>query len=238
MTLDELRSFLVQRNVRFQEHEIPYGTSIRCTSGEILNFYPKNGKLTVQGKQTVLSQAVKAWADTGFKPASKPGSTMTGPPETMAAGPDTRVFVVYGHDLQARNALELLLRRMGLNPIVLANLPAAGDTIIEKLEQYLGDHANVGFACVLLTADDEGFRKGKQQEQKYRARQNVILELGMVLSRLGRSRVAILYQESVERPSDIDGLIYIPFREYIEEAKTQLFRELRNAGYNPNTEAL
>jgi predicted nucleotide-binding protein len=79
---------------------------------------------------------------------------------------------------------------------------------------------------------------GRQDEQKHRARQNVILELGMVLSRLGRKRVAILYQESVERPSDIDGLMYIPFREFIEEAKALLFRELQNAGYNPRTDAL
>jgi predicted nucleotide-binding protein len=192
----------------------------------------------IQGRQTALSQAVKAWVDTGFKPASKADATMSGQPEALSAGPDRRVFVVYGHDRQARDALELLLRRMGLDPIVLANLPAAGDTIIEKLEQYLGDRANVGFACVLLTPDDEGFRKGRQDERKLRARQNVILELGMVLSRLGRKRVAILYQESVERPSDIDGLIYISFREFIEEAKALLFRELENAGYNPRTEAL
>jgi hypothetical protein len=91
---------------------------------------------------------------------------------------------VYGHDLAARNGLELLLRRMGLKPIVLADLPAAGDTIIEMLEKYLRDARNVGYACVLLTPDDQGHRVGAPEETKHRARQNVILELGMVLSRL------------------------------------------------------
>jgi predicted nucleotide-binding protein len=105
---------------------------------------------------------------------------------------------VYGHDLAARNGLELLLRRMGLKPIVLADLPAAGDTIIEMLEKYLRDARNVGYACVLLTPDDQGHRVGAPEETKHRARQNVILELGMVLSRLGRERVAILYKHSVE----------------------------------------
>ena len=128
--------------------------------------------------------------------------------------------------------------RMGLEPIILQNLPAAGDTIIEKLEHYLGEHGNVGFACVLLTPDDEGHKAGFPEEKKYRARQNVVLELGMVLARLGRPRVAILHKESVELPSDIAGLIYIPFRERPDEVRTKLFQELRNAGYNPKTDAL
>jgi len=148
------------------------------------------------------------------------------------------VFVVYGHDLAARDALELLLRRMGLEPIVLANLPAAGDTVIEKLERYLGEHGEVGFACVLLTPDDEGHAAGRPEEKHYRARQNVVLELGMVLARLGRPRVAILYKRSVELPSDIHGLIYIPFEERLDEARAQLFRELQAAGFRPRPEAL
>ena len=126
-----------------------------------------------------------------------------------------------------------MLRRWQFDPIVLQNLPASGDTIIEKLEQYLGGHANVGYACVLLTPDDEGNRTGAPDEKKYRARQNVILELGMVLARLGRKRVAILYKESVEQPSDIAGLIYIPFKELIDEVQDRLARELRAAGYPP-----
>lgn len=91
---------------------------------------------------------------------------------------------------------------MGLEPIIPANLPAAGDTIIEKLERYLGEHGNVGFACILLTPDDEGHKAGKVEDRKHRARQNVVLELGMVLARIGRRRVTILHKESVELPSD------------------------------------
>ncbi len=53
----------------------------------------------------------------------------------------------------------------------------------------------------------------------------------MVLSSLGRRRVVILHKESVELPSDIAGLIYIPFKERVEEAREALAKELRNAGY-------
>ena len=127
---------------------------------------------------------------------------------------------------------------MGLEPIILQNLPAAGDTIIEKLERYLGERGNVGFACVLLTPDDEGHLAGQPEQRKYRARQNVILELGMVLARLGRRRVAILHKESVELPSDIAGLIYVPYKERVGEVAAKLFQELREGGYEPNAEAL
>ena len=61
----------------------------------------------------------------------------------------------------------------------------------------------------------------------------MVLELGMLLARIGRSKVAILLSqaEEMERPSDIEGLIYIPFKENVEEAKVSLAKEMRNNGY-------
>src|SRR5260370_34918025 len=91
---------------------------------------------------------------------------------TPVAGPNKHVFIVYGHDTNARDALELVLRRMGLEPIVLENVPAAGDTIIEKLEHYLKERGNVGCARGLLTPDDEGPESGNPDGKTYRARQN------------------------------------------------------------------
>ena len=125
-----------------------------------------------------------------------------------------------------------------MKTIVLANLPAGGDTIIEKLERFLSKEGQIGFACVLLTPDDEGNSVAEPAAKKYRARQNVVLELGMVLARLGRKRVAILHKQSVELPSDINGLLYIAFKEHVSEARTQLFQELQNAGYRPDPAGL
>jgi predicted nucleotide-binding protein len=230
MTADEVRDFLTQRRVNFQEKEIQHGHQFKCEDGEIIVAYD-TGTVSCQGKPTELSKAIKAW---------KPGRPVHPAPAEPrpAGGPDRRVFIIYGHDSASRDGLELLLRRMGLDPIVLANLPASGDTIIEKLEHYLKEHGNVGFACALLTPDDEGHKAGKPEEKKYRARQNVILELGMVLGRLGRGRVVILTKESVEHPSDIAGLIYRPFKERIDEVKGALFKDLEAAGYRPATEGL
>jgi predicted nucleotide-binding protein len=142
--------------------------------------------------------------------------------------------VAQGHDIEAREQLELLLRRMKLEPVILQNLPIAGDTIIEKLEANI----DVRYACVLLTPDDEGHPAGEPKEKKLRARQNVILELGMFLVRLGRKRVAILHKGSLELPSDISGLIYIRFNKRVDEVKEKLGAELQEAGFPINIKDL
>jgi len=59
------------------------------------------------------------------------------------------------------------------------------------------------------------------------------LELGMVLAKLGRKRVAVLRKQTVEQPSDIDGLLYIPFAERVEEIKLDIIKELQAAGFKP-----
>lgn len=137
------------------------------------------------------------------------------------------VFVVYGHDMDARTQLEAMLRRWGLEPILLDQIITEGATLIEKLERSMSDAV---FAVVLVTPDDEGHPKGRPDEKKYRARQNVVLELGMMLRGLGRKKVAILLPQLdegvMEKPSDIDGLIYIPYTDNVDDAKVQLAKEL------------
>jgi predicted nucleotide-binding protein len=235
-SLDELKDYLTQHSVRFGEQPIQHGTQLKCSSGEVFCHYTRRGTVVVQGRPTTLSQEVMAWVDAGaFAPTTPiPGAAAT----ATAAGLHRDIFVVYGHDTPARENLELLLHKMGLNPIVLANLIPDGDTVIEKLEKYLMDNRHVGYACVLLTPDDEGYPAGSSGSVQYRARQNVILELGMVLAQLGRDRVAIFRKKEVEEPSDIAGLLYIPFDERPDEEASVLFRSLQAHGYNPNAAAL
>ena len=131
-----------------------------------------------------------------------------------------------------------MLRRWGLEPIILDQLPSEGQTIIEKLESYTDQ---VGFAVVLATPDDEGHRVQHPDEKKYRARQNVVLELGILLAKLGRHRVAILLkqQDLMERPSDIQGLIYIPFKDDLpREAGLLLAKEMAVQGYEIDVQRL
>jgi len=113
------------------------------------------------------------------------------------------VFVVHGHD-GVRHTVSELISGAGLTPVMLDGRPNRGRTIIEKLE----DHANTSFAVVLLTPDDEGRKRGSRRLRP-RARQNVILELGYFLARLGRQRVCALYVAGVELPSDFHGVLYV-----------------------------
>jgi predicted nucleotide-binding protein len=175
-----------------------------------------SGKVVWQGKDTDTALRVK-----GLYGCAEP--TVGAPPTTkdVISPSNNKVFIVYRHDIECREQLELLLRRMKLEPVILQNIPIAGDTIFEKLEASI----DVRYACVLLTPDDEGHAVGQPKEKKPRARQNVILELGMFLVRLGRKRVAILHKGNLELPSDINGLIYIRFNKRVDEVKERLGAE-------------
>jgi predicted nucleotide-binding protein len=117
-----------------------------------------------------------------------------------------KVFVVHGHDEGAKEAVARFISKLGLQLIILNEQPSSGKTIIEKFEDSAEE---VGFAVVLLTPDDWGYPNDKPEEIKPRARQNVVLELGYFLAKLGRSRVCALYKGNVELPSDYDGVIYL-----------------------------
>lgn len=138
-----------------------------------------------------------------------------------------RIFVAHGHDQAALQGVARLLERLGQDVIVLREQPNQGRTIIEKFEDY----ADVGFAVVLLTPDDRGGSTSTSYGAQHpRARQNVILELGYFLGRLGRSRVCALYAEGVEVPSDYSGVVYV--RIDSEGAwRFSLAKELKAAGF-------
>ena len=211
MSPDEMQTLLQTHNIGFTAHDIPHGRQFRLGDGAIANVYA-SGKIVWQGKNTDIVLKVK-----GLCGATEPVSAATTSKHVISPS-NNKVFIVYGHDIECREQLELLLRRMKLEPVILQNLPIAGDTIIEKLEANI----DVRYACVLLTPDDEGHPAGEPKEKKARARQNVILELGMFLVRLGRKRVAILHKGSLELPSDISGLIYIKFNRRVDEVKEAL----------------
>lgn len=228
MTLDEAKALLAAAGFDVnseQRANNDLGWQLRLTNGGIVNVFD-TGAFNVQGK---CQQEIKAAL--GAAPAQAAVAKVAIPSQVKQSA-NTKVFVVYGHDETARNHLEAMLRRWGLEPLILDQLPSEGQTIIEKLEKYTAD---VHFAVVLATPDDEGNRAGRDDEKAYRARQNVVLELGMLLSRLGRSRVAIILkqQANMERPSDIQGLIYIPFKDDLQkEAGTILAKEMAAQGYH------
>ena len=135
-----------------------------------------------------------------------------------------KVFVVHGHDHAAKEAMARFLERIGFEAIILHERASGNRTVIEKIEA----NSDVGFAVVLLTPDDTGGAVGKHQNP--RARQNVILELGYFVGRLGRSRVAVFQKDDVEVPSDFGGVVYVPL-DSAGAWKQVLGKELQEAGF-------
>jgi predicted nucleotide-binding protein len=135
------------------------------------------------------------------------------------------VFILHGRD-PARDELAAFLLRLGLEPIILEQQDHAGRTILEQIEVHV---RRADYAIALLTGDDEGYLASKPEHKKPRARQNVILELGVCLGVLGRERIAVLYRDGVELPSDLHGLLYIPFAK-IAEVRLQLVQAMKHAG--------
>ena len=231
MTVEEAKRILVGAGLPVSEEKRlgnDSGTQIVIPEA-FVNVYDK-GTYHVQGKR---AQEVKALLDSRGSPVTSP-NTYGQQPAQVPTG--RRVFVVYGHDQKSLDDLELLLRRLKFDPVILQNLPAGGDTIIEKLE----NSTDANFACVLLTPDDEGRLKTKEGDSREplrpRARQNVVLEMGMVLSKLGRERVALIVHDvqgsEIEPPGDLGGILYLPFKSKVDEVKNGLASWLEKLGFH------
>lgn len=214
MTIEQVKRLLKNADLSIVEEKRTgnnLGTTLKLANGCLVNCWDK-GTVSCQGKNVKQVDAILT-------------------AETKTPVLNRKVFVVYGHDTNARTQLEAMLRRWDLEPLILDQLISSGQTIIEKLEEYT-QQAN--FGIVLATPDDIGYPKNDETNKQYRVRQNVVLELGMLLSRIGREKVAILLSqaEAMEKPSDIDGLIYIPFKDNVEETKLSLAKEMQNNGYS------
>ena len=213
ITLEQVKALLKIANQTIVDEKRSgnnLGTVLKLSNGCIINCWDK-GTANCQGKNA--DQITALLSDT-----------------PISSIQNRKVFVVYGHDNHARTQLEASIRRWELEPLILDQLISSGQTIIEKLEEYT-QQAN--FGIVLATPDDIGYPKNDEAKKQYRVRQNVVLELGMLLSKIGREKIAILLSqaEDMEKPSDIDGLIYIPFKDNVEETKLSLAKEMQNNGY-------
>jgi predicted nucleotide-binding protein len=147
---------------------------------------------------------------------------------TGRVSPDAPIFIVHGRDtLRAESVAHTVSTATGRRTIILRDQPSMGRTLIEKFEQHA---VEVSYAIIVLTADDKG-GLADEIETRPRGRQNVIFEMGYFYGLIGRERVSVLLQSGTEKPSDMDGIVYITYDDN-NAWKTELFRELQNAGIN------
>ena len=146
-----------------------------------------------------------------------------------------KIFIVHGHDEAMKQAVARALEKIDLDPIILHDQPNQGRTIIEKFTDY----SDVSFAIILLSPDDQAYSKNQPEIINFRARQNVILELGFFIGKLGRNRVFILKKDEnkFEMPSDYNGVVYTSFDDK-GYWKLELIKELSNVGYNIDTKKI
>ena len=209
-TWDEYNQELLRRIVTSSQYAVEYMTNVQA--GRMMQTAPLEARVdhfrgSIDERNRLLESVRKRLNASGARP------------------PGGKVFIVHGHASAEKHQVARFLHQVsGEEPVTLHEAPSLGKTLIEKLEHYAAD---VGFAVILLTGDDMG--RAKAGEEQPRARQNVVLELGYFIGLLDRDKVAVLYENGVESPGDMSGVLYVPLD---EDWRFKLGAELKAAGYD------
>jgi predicted nucleotide-binding protein len=233
---DELKKVINNLGQRGSWQEVANGLRYKTIDGAVLNWYPSTGKILIQGSELAknrLSTLIDGLdlENMQLQPTEEFEEAVNAKVKAIKTG--NRIFVVHGHDSSSREQLELILHKLGLQPFVLANSSGGGMTIIEALEAEIIREGSCKFGIVLLTPDDFGYSKleGPAQVQP-RARQNVVLEMGMLISAVGRQNTVILKKGHLDVPSDASGILYLAFNDHVKETVPKLVERLKNSGFD------
>lgn len=224
------RTEVVLRNVVGDANPLYVSFSkIRYTLSAFLANTPRSefDQARVRGVRQAIAvlEAAKTEVElSGGLPLPSSGATTTG----------TDVFIVHGRDEARKHEVaRFLAKATSREPVILHEQANGGRTVLEKFEDYA---AAAAYAVVIATPDDRG-RAADEEAERERARQNVVFELGFFFGALGRQKVALLYAEGIERPSDIEGLVRISL-DAAGAWKMLLARELDAAGVGVDWNAL
>lgn len=181
---------------------------------------------TYAERRTYLSQEFTALLDQLEFGASAAAKVVAKPVVTRNK---RKVFIVHGRDNETKQEVARFIEKVGLQSIILHEQASVGMTIIEKIERYSNE---ADFALVLYTPCDHG--RGVHESKippKNRARQNVVLEHGYLMAKLGRENVCALVKGEIETPNDISGVVYVSF-DAQGAWKIEVSKELTACGYD------
>lgn len=143
---------------------------------------------------------------------------------------ESKVLLVYGHDISARDSIELLCRRLKLETFILSNVGINSDTIYKQILEAI---KNTDYVIAILTHDDIGYSiSSGESESLPRARQNVILELGIALGCLEREKIMVVAKSGVELPSDLGGVVRFQYSNKVSEVYLGIAEVFQRFGHN------
>jgi Predicted nucleotide-binding protein containing TIR-like domain len=191
--------------------------------------------------ELVLDSAPWPTEGVELEPPTGNGSVSSIPsanPDRLAVGErQGEIFLLHGRDQKRMQAVVSLLESIGSHAITVMHDRADEDRTL--VERFAGA-AHLGYAIVLLTADDVGTPRLDPDEAPYfspRAGQGVVFQLGFLVGALTPSRVCVLYEHGVELPSNLDGLAYVRL-DLGGAWQSKLLLELRGAGFDYDTAKL
>lgn len=139
------------------------------------------------------------------------------PTDAMAV--PRRVFLTHGRAKDWYEVQAHIEKDLKLETLELSQEPSMGQTIIEKLE---ANSENCDSAVIVMSGDD------KDDAGQARARENVIHEIGYFQAAYGRHRIILLHEEAVSVPSNLSGIVYVPYpKDKVDASFGVLDRELK-----------
>jgi predicted nucleotide-binding protein len=136
-----------------------------------------------------------------------------------------KIFIGHGGSSQWRDLKDHLHDLHKYEVVAYETGERAGHAIRDVISEFLDSSS---FAILVMTAED------RTEEGNYRARQNVIHEIGLFQGRLGFSKAIVLKEEGVEEFSNISGIQQIRYsrgkiKETFGDVLAALKREFPNA---------
>lgn len=124
-----------------------------------------------------------------------------------------RVFIIHGHDETNLLKLEKMIRKFGLDPIVMKDERTDGlQTFLDKFENLAQSCA---YAVALITKDDLVV---KDEVQTWQGRPNAMFEIGWFCRHFNRKRIILLVQKGAAVWSDLQGVEYVAFDTDVDSA--------------------
>lgn len=194
----------------------------RANNGAILSWWESTKTISFQGTEDIKEQFKEKFYSVDLTNPQPPST-----PSTSTLTQEQKLVIVHGNDEHAEH-LKLILQNLGLDPYIVQNKDIHSLAVIEALELQIYQTA---FGIILMTPDEYGSPQNLTDTGGMpHAKQNVILEMGMVMASVGRERMVILKKGNLEMPSGVDGINCLEFNQQIKEIEDKLVQSIKKAG--------